>query len=59
MDQLLYWLDRSGWIVVLQHAWIWASLTLVLAMATIVGMVALVRHYDGDGQPRDQPQAQV
>ncbi|HZP67663.1 MAG TPA: hypothetical protein VFB32_15275 [Rudaea sp.] len=48
MDQLLYWLDRGGWIAALQHAWIWASLTVVLAAVTVFGVAALARRYDGE-----------
>jgi hypothetical protein len=59
MDQLLYWLDHSGWIAMLQHAWIWALVTGVLATATIIGMVALNRHYDGADQHSDQSQLQA
>ena len=50
MEQLLYWLDRGDWIASLQHAWIWASLTAVLAMATIIGIAAIGSHYDGSEQ---------
>jgi hypothetical protein len=46
MDTLLYWLDRGDWIAQLQHAWIWASLTTILTIATIVGIAAIGRHYD-------------
>jgi hypothetical protein len=47
MDYLLYWLDRSGWLAPVQHAWIWASVTAVLAIISLVGIGALARHYDG------------
>ena len=45
MDYLLYWLDRGDWIVQLQHAWIWATLTAILALTTVVGIAAIARHY--------------
>ena len=47
MDQVFYWLDRSGTISVLQHSWAWAAVTLVLAVASLAGIAALARHYDG------------
>lgn len=46
MDYLLYWLDQGDWVVQLQHAWIWATLTAILAVATIFGIAAIGRHYD-------------
>ena len=45
MDQLLYWLDRGDGIASLQHAWIWVSLTTILAISTIFGIAAISRHY--------------
>jgi len=58
MDQVFYWLDRGGWFGVLQHSWIWASLTAVLALATLFGIAALARHYDGGrGSRRWAPDA--
>ena len=48
MDQVFYWLDRGGWLGVLQHSWIWATFTALLAVATLVGIAALARHYDSD-----------
>ena len=50
MDQVFYWLDRGGWLGVLQHSWIWASVTAVLALVTLGGIAALARHYDGGGR---------
>ena len=47
MDQVFYWLDRGGWLGMLQHSWIWASVTATLAIGTLVGIAALARHYDG------------
>jgi len=47
MDHLFYWLDHGGWLAPLQHAWIWATLTAVLAVASLIGIAALARHYDG------------
>jgi hypothetical protein len=48
MDHLLYWLDGGNWLVPLRHAWIWASLTGMLAIMTVFGIAALARHYDAD-----------
>ena len=48
MDQVFYWLDRSGWLGALQHSWILASVTALLALVTLAGIAALARHYDGD-----------
>jgi hypothetical protein len=48
MEYLLYWLDRSGWLIPLQHAWIWALVTAVLAVVSLFGIAALARHYDGN-----------
>ena len=59
MDTLLYWLDGGDWIAQLQHAWIWASLTTVLTIATIAGIVIIGRHYDAIERRFGQPQAQV
>jgi hypothetical protein len=56
MDQVFYWLDRSGWLGVLQHSWIWASVTTVLALVTLAGIAALARHYDGDTASRQWAQ---
>lgn len=59
MDYLLYWLDRGAWIAPLQHAWIWATVSAVLALASIAGIAALARHYDGrsDASARPSPRA--
>ena len=48
MDQVFYWLDHGGWLGVLQHSWIWASVTAVLSIGTLVGIAALARRYDGE-----------
>ena len=59
MDTLLYWLDRGDWVVQLQHAWIWASLTTILTIATIAGIVIICRHYDAIERRFEPPRAQV
>jgi hypothetical protein len=59
MDTLLYWLDRGDWIAQLQHAWIWASLTTILTVATILGIAAIGRHYDAVERRFEQHKAQV
>lgn len=55
----MYWLDRGDWVVSLQHAWIWASLTTVLTLATVVGIAAIGRHYDGQERRSGSSQAQA
>lgn len=55
MAYLLYWLDQGSWLAPLRHAWIWASLTSVLALLCIAGIAALARHYDS--VPHDAPNA--
>ena len=57
MDYLLYWLDRGGWLAPLQHAWIWASVTALLALTCVVGIAMLAHHYDGQPSTRTSPQA--
>ena len=47
MDQVFYWLDHNGVLAVLQHSWIWATLTAALSVGTLAGLIALARHYDG------------
>jgi hypothetical protein len=59
MDTLLYWLDHGDWIAQLQHAWIWASLTTLLTIATILGIAAIGRHYDAVERRFEQHRAQV
>lgn len=59
MDTLLYWLDRGDWIAQLQHAWIWASLTTILTIATIAGIAIIGRHYDARERRFEQPRAQA
>jgi hypothetical protein len=59
MDHLLYWLDRGDWIASLQHAWIWASLTAILTLATIFGIAAIGRHYDGPERRPGSSRAQA
>ena len=59
MDTLLYWLDRDDWIAQLQHAWIWASLTTILMIATIFGIAAIARHYDAVERRFEQQRAQT
>ena len=59
MDTLLYWLDRGDWITQLQHAWIWASLTTVLTIATIAGIAIIGRHYDSAERRFEQPHEQA
>jgi hypothetical protein len=59
MDTLLYWLDNGDWIAQLQHAWIWASLTTVLAIATIAGIAIIGRHYDAVEGRFEQPPEQA
>jgi len=56
MEYLLYWIDRGAWLAPLRHAWIWASLTALLALLSIAGIAALARHYDGE-PPHDAPRA--
>jgi hypothetical protein len=46
MDHVLYWLDLGGWLAPLQHAWIWACVTMVLAIVSIAGIAAVARRYD-------------
>ena len=50
MDHLLDWLDTG--LLGLQHAWGWASVTVVLATVTVIGIAAIARRY---GHP-DSPQ---
>ena len=57
MEYLIYWLDRGSWVAQLQHAWIWVSLTAVLSVATIAGIAALARHYDGGNEPSSSTHA--
>lgn len=52
MDPIFYWLDHNGLFAGLQHAWIWASVTALLAVGTLGGLVALARHYDGPPRAR-------
>jgi len=52
MDQVFYWLDHNGVFATLQHAWIWASVTALLSVGTLAGLVAVARHYDA--APRGQ-----
>jgi hypothetical protein len=59
MDTLLYWLDRGDWIAQLQHAWIWASLTTILTIATIAGIAIIGRRYDDRERRFEQPHAQA
>jgi hypothetical protein len=59
MDTLLYWLDRGDWIAQLQHAWIWASLTTLLTIATILGIAAIGRHYDAVERRFEQQRGSV
>jgi hypothetical protein len=59
MDHLLYWLDRGDWIVSLQHAWIWALLTVILSMVTVFGIAAIGRHYDGSERRSGSSQTQT
>ena len=47
MDHLFYWLDHGSWLVPLRHSWVWATLTAVLAVASVMGIAALARRYDG------------
>jgi hypothetical protein len=47
MAQFLYWLDRGSFAAMLQHAWVWAVLVGVVALANVVGIAAILRHYDG------------
>lgn len=46
MDPIFYWLDHNGVFATLQHSWIWASVTALLSVGTLAGLVALARHYD-------------
>jgi hypothetical protein len=59
MDHVLYWLDGSDWFAPLAHVWIWVSLTAALAIATIVGIAALARHYDGNDRHIEHRQVQA
>lgn len=45
MDQLLDWLDRGSWLLSLRHDWAWAAVTMVLAVVSISGIVAVARRY--------------
>jgi hypothetical protein len=47
MAQLFYWLDRGSFATLLQHGWTWATLIGAVALANIVGIAAILRHYDG------------
>ena len=47
MAQFLYWLDHGGFAAMLQHAWAWATLVAIVAAANVVGIAAILRHYDG------------
>jgi len=47
MAQFLYWLDRGGFAMALQHSWLWAIVVGIVAAANIVGIAAILRHYDG------------
>ena len=46
MDQWLYLVDQGPWLGVLRHAWPWATVTALLAVASAVGIVAIVRRYE-------------
>ncbi len=59
MDTLLYWLDRGDWVAQLQHAWIWASLTTALTIATIAGIAIIGRRYDAVERRFEQPREQA
>ena len=59
MDHILYWLDRGDWIAAVQHAWIWASLTTILALVTIFGIAAICRHYDEPERRSEGSQARA
>jgi hypothetical protein len=47
MAQFFYWLDRGEFAAALQHAWIWTALVAGVGIANIVGIAAILRHYDG------------
>jgi len=47
MAQLLYWLDHGGFAVTLQHSWVWATVVTIVAAGNIIGIAAILRHYDG------------
>ena len=50
MAQFLYWLDRGGFAALLQHGWIWATVVGAVVVANIVGITAILRHYDGSAR---------
>ena len=51
MAQFLYWLDRGSFAALLQHGWIWAAGVGAVGVANVVGIAAILRHYDGSLRP--------
>ena len=49
MAQFLYWLDRGSFAAQLQHGWIWG--VGAVGVANVVGIAAILRHYDGSLRP--------
>ena len=47
MDQFIYWLDNSNLFAPMGHAWPWAVVTAVVAVAALAGIVNVARRYGG------------
>ena len=46
MAQFFYWLDRGSFAALLQHGWIWLAIVGTVAVANVVGIAAILRHYE-------------
>ncbi len=45
MDQFLDWFDANAALVLTPHAWVWASTTAVIAIASLVAIANVARRY--------------
>ena len=45
MDQFLDWFDANAATVLSPHAWVWASMTAIIAVGCLIAIANVARHY--------------